>query len=102
VSAGAAVRVEVVWALPERQVVVGLSLPAGSRVRDALHAARGEAGLAELGQGCAALGIFGRPVTAEQVLRDGDRVEIYRPLIADPRRLRRERAGGPDRVPRRR
>lgn len=75
--------------------MVVLSLPAGSCVRDALHAARGEAGLVELGQGAAALGIFGRPVTAEQLLRDGDRVEIYRSLLADPKRRRRERAGGP-------
>jgi putative ubiquitin-RnfH superfamily antitoxin RatB of RatAB toxin-antitoxin module len=38
------------------------------------------------------LGVWGRPVSAQTALRDQDRVEIYRPLIADPKKVRRERA----------
>ena len=85
----ARVTVEVVLARPERQTLRRVLLPAGSTVRDAL-AASGLAGefRAESGR----VGIYGRAVAAATVLRDGDRVEIYRPLRADPKDLRRERA----------
>jgi len=61
-------------------------LPAGSTVGDALAAS----GLGEAASG--RVGIYGRVVPAGVVLRDGDRVEIYRPLRADPKELRRARA----------
>ena len=68
-----------------------LQLPAGSRLADALRAS----GLAErhpqLDVAHAALGIWGALCTAEQVLRDRDRVEVYRPLQVDPKEARRRR-----------
>jgi len=81
----AAIRVEVVYAMRGAFDVVTVELPAGATVRDALAAA----GMKERG---AALGIFGRRVAAETPLADGDRVEIYRPLLADAKEQRRRRA----------
>ena len=79
--------VEVVFAAPERQVIARVELPAGSTVEDAVSAS----GLAEAGA-VPRFGIYGKVVTAGTVVRDGDRVEIYRPLRADPKDLRRLRA----------
>ena len=84
-------RVLVAIALRERQEVVELELPDGSRVEDALAAAR----FAERAPGLASmrLGIWGKPCDAATILRDGDRVEVYRELKADPKAQRRARAG---------
>ena len=82
----AKVMVEVVFAAPERQVIARVELPAGRTVEDAVSAS----GLG--GAQAARLGIYGRVVSAGTVVRDGDRVEIYRPLRADPKDLRRLRA----------
>lgn len=84
---GRTVAVEVVFALPERQTVRRVELPAGSTIADAVSAS----GLTEL-PAAARFGIYGRAVPAGTVLRDGDRVEVYRPLRADPKDLRRVRA----------
>jgi uncharacterized protein len=81
------ITVEVVLALPERQILRRLQLPEGSTVEDALAAS----GLTEkLRPG--GVGIYGKAVPAKTMLREGDRVEIYRPLRADPKDLRRKRA----------
>ena len=84
--------VEVVLAFPERQELVSLELLAGSTVADAID----QSGLAGLFENFEPdpdkVGIFGHKVPMEQILRDGDRVEIYRPLIADPKEVRRQRA----------
>jgi len=84
------IAVEVVLALPERQTLRRVRLPAGSRVEDALVAS----GLAQEFRGVASarVGIYGKAVPVRTVLRDGDRVEIYRPLRADPKDVRRVRA----------
>lgn len=78
------IRVEVVRALPHDVKLVEVNLPAGATVRDALNAS----GMTASG----AVGVFGRLVGAETRLNDGDRVEIYRPLAADPKEQRRRRA----------
>ena len=86
------IRVEVVFAMPERQELVALEVTAGSTIADAII----RSGLPEMFEGfeldLARVGIFGQKTSPEQVLRDGDRVEIYRPLIADPKEVRRQRA----------
>jgi len=87
----AEVRVEVVFALPGQALLRQVTLEAGATVQDAILAA----GFGE-GEGVIdpqRLGIFGRRVTPQQALRDGDRVEIYRPLVLDPKDARRRRAG---------
>lgn len=78
-----ALRVEVIHARPDAAEVVEIRLPAGSTVRDALAAA---------GLKGVQVGIFGRRVTMDTRLADGDRVEIYRPLRMDPKDARRRRA----------
>lgn len=80
----ARLRIEVVHALPERQERVALELEEGATVRMALAAA----GMAP----AHAVGIHGRRTTLDTRLADGDRVEIYRPLRADPQEARRRRA----------
>jgi uncharacterized protein len=84
------VMVDVVFARPGRQILRRVRLPAGSTVEDALAAS----GLAEeLGNPSPGpVGIYGKAVSARTIVRDGDRVEIYRPLRADPKDLRRLRA----------
>ncbi|MCW8925015.1 MAG: RnfH family protein [Xanthomonadales bacterium] len=87
-----AIRVEVVYATPDRQELVSVELETGSTVADAIE----RSGLAESFAGFemdpSAVGIFSRKVELGQALRDGDRVEIYRPLRADPKEVRRQRA----------
>lgn len=80
-------RVTVVYAEPDRQVTRELALPPGSRVADAIRGAAIEHDAARV-----RFGIFGRLVDATTPLRDGDRVEIYRPLKVDPKEARRRRA----------
>ena len=80
----ARLRVEVITALPGRADRVALELEEGATVRAALAAADRP--------GALAVGIHGRRVTLDTPLRDGDRVEIYRPLGVDPKEARRRRA----------
>ncbi len=83
-------RIEVVYALPQQQQRVLLDLAPGSTVLDAIQASGLLQRLPQIELGRA--GVWGRPVGPETRLRDLDRVEIYRPLIADPKVVRRERA----------
>lgn len=85
-------RVEVAYAAPDRQVVLALELPPGATVAEALQAS-GIFGLfPELDRDDVALGVFGERVTWTTALQESDRVEIYRPLIADPKEARRRKA----------
>ena len=83
--------VEVVYALPRRQLMRRIALPDGSTLSDAIRAS----GLAEEFPEIASarVGIYGKPAAAQAILRDRDRVEIYRPLQVDPKEVRRTRAG---------
>ena len=85
-------RVSVVAALPGGQPVIELDLPEGATAWDAVVASGllplyGDTPAAEL-----ALGVWSRPCAREALLREGDRVEIYRPIRADARAMRRSRA----------
>jgi putative ubiquitin-RnfH superfamily antitoxin RatB of RatAB toxin-antitoxin module len=84
--------VEVAYATPARQVVIAVQLPAGSTLEEAIDRSGIRAEFPDMVIDPAALGIFGRTAPPGQVLREGDRVEIYRPLIADPKEARRRRA----------
>lgn len=83
-------RVTVVHALPQSAFERRVELPAGATVADALRASGLPAGLGPIAE--LDVGVFGRPCTLVQALRDGDRVEIYRPLAVDPMQARRIRA----------
>lgn len=87
-----ALQVEVVYALAQEQVVAALCVPPGTTVRDAISLSGLAARFAALEAGMGSVGIHGRVVAADTALRDGDRVEIYRPLVADPKQARRRRA----------
>jgi putative ubiquitin-RnfH superfamily antitoxin RatB of RatAB toxin-antitoxin module len=86
------IRVEVVYALPERQYLRTVKLEEGSTVEQAIVAS----GLLELRKDIDLksnkVGVYSRPVKLADIIADGDRIEIYRPLIADPKELRRLRA----------
>ena len=84
-------RVTVAWASPRAQGVVEVDLPPGATVADAVAAARAieRAGVEP---GLAGFAIFGQTARPGTPVADGDRVEITRPLVADPRAARRDRA----------
>lgn len=85
-------RIEIVYALPDAQHVLVVGLAPGSTVADALQASGICARHPEIDLSRQAVGIFGHHVRLNQRLRQNDRVEIYRALIADPKSSRRRRA----------
>jgi len=86
-----AITVEVVYALPERQTLIALQVPVGTSAGEAV-ALSGIARLhPEVSERSPPIGIFGHVVGCDHVLSDGDRIEIYRPLVADPKASRNER-----------
>lgn len=88
------IHVEVAYALPNTQRIVALEVSEGSTVREAALQSGLDKQFPELDLATADLGIFGKSVSApeSQALKNGDRVEIYRPLIADPKEVRKQRA----------
>lgn len=93
----ALIRVEVVYALPGRQCLVPLAVPRGTSMLEAARLSGIDTAFDGLDLASAPMGVFGR-VEAEpatRVLRDGERVEIYRPLEVDPKAARRARARRP-------
>ncbi len=86
------IAVEVAYALPHRQALVALSVPRGSTAMAAAVHSGLAAQFDDLDLEHATLGIHGHIVAHGHILREGDRVEIYRPLIADPKIVRRARA----------
>ena len=85
-------RVSLAVALPQRPEVIELELPPGATVADALRAAGFPQRFPEFAAQPARLGIWSKPCEPGTVLREGDRVEAYRPLAADPMEQRRARA----------
>ena len=88
----ARVRIEVVYALPAGEDAVTLELDPGATVADAVRASGLLERHPEIDPGRHKLGIFGRVVPGHAPLRDGDRVELYRALVVDPKEARRRRA----------
>ncbi len=90
----ALIHIEVVFATPTKQQIVALQVPEGTTVREAALKSGLDAQFEGLDLAKADLGIFGKSVAKPEDTRvaDGDRVEIYRPLIADPKEVRKQRA----------
>ena len=86
------ISVEVVYAMPNEQKLLKLDVPVGATLADAVRLS----GIPEKYSGIdlekGKFGIFGKLSKTDTVLREKDRVEIYRPLIADPKEVRRKRA----------
>lgn len=91
-AAAETLRIEVVYARPERAFRVRLELPAGSTALAAFEASGLRGRVPELAESEPDLGVFAHPVQPGHRLRDGDRVEVYRPLRIDPKDARRQRA----------
>jgi putative ubiquitin-RnfH superfamily antitoxin RatB of RatAB toxin-antitoxin module len=89
---GDEISVEVAYALPANQVVISLQLPSGTTAMEAAQRSGIASRFHEVDLENATLGVFGQIVAHGRPLRDGDRVEIYRPLTADPKAVRKARA----------
>ncbi|MDO6462141.1 RnfH family protein [Granulosicoccaceae sp. 1_MG-2023] len=85
-------RIEVAFALPSRQKIYTLEVEEGITAREAVALAPLAQDFPDEDFSERKLGIFGKAVPDKQVLREGDRVEIYRELIADPKAVRKKRA----------
>jgi putative ubiquitin-RnfH superfamily antitoxin RatB of RatAB toxin-antitoxin module len=86
------ISVRVVYALPERQSVVTVRIERGSSVLDAVRRSGLLDRYPEAARSPLSCAIFGRVIAMEESLRDGDRIEILRPLIVDPKQARRQAA----------
>ncbi|STZ75900.1 RnfH family protein [Bergeriella denitrificans] len=86
--------VEIVYGLPERQVLLSVQVAEGTTAREAVLQSGMAAQFPDLDVEAAPLGIFGKRVKDDAVLRAHDRVEIYRPLLVDPKEARRRRVRG--------
>jgi putative ubiquitin-RnfH superfamily antitoxin RatB of RatAB toxin-antitoxin module len=85
-------QVEVIYALAARQEIARLKLAEGATVQQAIEASGLLQKFPEIDLTKNKLGIYAKLAKADTVLRDRDRVEIYRPLIADPKEVRKQRA----------
>ena len=84
--------IEVAYAAPEKQVILELEIEPGTTVRAAVRQSGIDKHFPEIDLENCELGIFSKAVSADYEPGDGDRIEIYRPLIADPKEIRRQRA----------
>jgi putative ubiquitin-RnfH superfamily antitoxin RatB of RatAB toxin-antitoxin module len=86
------IQVEVTYAKPERQDIISLKLPEGSTIQQVIEASGLLQRNPEIELAKAKVGIYGKLSRLDTVVRARDRVEIYRPLIADPKEVRKQRA----------
>jgi putative ubiquitin-RnfH superfamily antitoxin RatB of RatAB toxin-antitoxin module len=86
------IRVEVIYALPQQAWSVVLELPAGATAAEAIARSGFEARIPGFDAAMLACAIYGKPISVATMLRNGDRLELLRPLIADPKQARRQRA----------
>lgn len=88
----ASILIEVAYALPGKQLIIPLKVAEGTTAAEAVTASGIQKKFPEIDLAQNKLGIFGKLTKNDTVLREHDRVEIYRPLIADPKEVRRQRA----------
>ena len=88
--------IEIVYGLPDKQVLKKLNVQNGCTAREAVCQSDLDEIFSELDLQTAPLGIFGKSVKDETLLRDKDRIEIYRPLLIDPKEVRRKRVQNQD------
>lgn len=86
------IEVEVAYARPERQLILKVEVPRGTTAIEAVRLSGIEEQFPEIEPGKNRMGVFGKLCKGDRPLLPGDRVEIYRPLIVDPRVARRELA----------
>ena len=86
------IKIEVVYALPHEQTLLTLEVPQGTSLGDAIKVSGILEKHKDVDLATNKVGIFGKLSKLDVQLRDKDRIEIYRPLIADPKEVRRKRA----------
>lgn len=84
--------VEVVYATTDQQLLLEVDVPRGATVEEAIHKSGILSEFPQIELRKNKVGIFSKVVQLSQPLREKDRIEIYRPLIADPKEIRRKRA----------
>jgi putative ubiquitin-RnfH superfamily antitoxin RatB of RatAB toxin-antitoxin module len=84
--------VEVAYALPKKQVIIPVKMQEGMTAEQAIRQSGVIEQFPEIDLNSNKIGLFGKLTALDTVLRHMDRVEIYRPLIADPKEVRRQRA----------
>lgn len=87
-----AIHIEIAYATPHRQMILEQEVEANVSPRDAVMASSIDQYFPEIDKENCDIGIFGKAVRPDQQLQNGDRIEIYRPLIADPKEVRKQRA----------
>jgi len=86
------IKVEVVYASPENQLVLPVAVESGATVRDAIEVSGLPARVPDFDLETNKVGIYGKVSKLDHELRDGDRIEVYRPLIADPKAAKKKKA----------
>jgi len=86
------IKIELVYALPQEQSLLSLEVPPASTIADAIVLSGLLEKYPEIDLEKGKFGLFGKLSKSDTVLREKDRVEIYRPLLADPKEVRRKRA----------
>jgi len=86
------ITVEVSYALPKEQIIISIKVPKNISVKQAIEKSGIQRKFPDIDLSKNSLGIFGKKIRLDHLLRDKDRIEIYRPLIADPKEIRRKRA----------
>ena len=84
--------VEVAYALREEQVIISIKVPSKFDVKQAIEKSGIQKKFPSIDLSKSKVGIFGKKTTLDHTLNDRDRIEIYRPLILDPKEMRRKRA----------
>jgi putative ubiquitin-RnfH superfamily antitoxin RatB of RatAB toxin-antitoxin module len=84
--------IEVAYALPQKQMIIPIKVKAGVTAEEAIKASGIIKKFPEINLNINQIGIFGKLTQLDHVMRERDRIEIYRPLIADPKEIRRQRA----------
>jgi putative ubiquitin-RnfH superfamily antitoxin RatB of RatAB toxin-antitoxin module len=86
------IRIQVCYAMPQRQILLDVSVPVGSTLHQAINASGILQSVPEIDLSVWRVGVFSKLKTLDSEVHEHDRVEIYRPLIADPMESRRRRA----------
>jgi putative ubiquitin-RnfH superfamily antitoxin RatB of RatAB toxin-antitoxin module len=86
------IRVEIVYAQAQRSIIESLTLERGATIADALAAVASAPNFLDIDLANSPVGIFGKVARRDQSLKDGDRIEIYRPLLEEPKLARRKRS----------
>lgn len=84
--------IEVVYGIPHKQVLLSLKVPEGTTIENCIKLSGIVKHFPEIVPSEAVVGIFSKPDKLDNTVKQGDRIEIYRPLTADPKEMRKLRA----------